>query len=64
MKLKLREVNDILQKEIVWCLDHPDPLLNNDQRMGFMNGLRQAEYLIGGAENALREVLKDGKPIN
>jgi len=50
MKLNLSEAIEILQKEIVWCLDHPDKELNNDQQMGFMNGLRQAQTLLRKAE--------------
>lgn len=53
MKLTLEEVEAILQKEIIWVLDHPDKDLNNDQQMGFMNGLRQAQILIRLAENEL-----------
>jgi hypothetical protein len=53
MKLTLNETINILQKEIIWCLDNPDPDLNKDQQMGFMNGLRQAQYLIQKAEEQL-----------
>ena len=42
MKLTLKEAIEVLQKEINWCLDYPDKELNNDQQMGFVNGLRQA----------------------
>jgi hypothetical protein len=50
MRLTLKEADDILQAEINWCLDNPDPDLNHDQRMGFMNGLRQAQTLLRLAE--------------
>jgi hypothetical protein len=53
MKLKLNEAINLLQNEIIWCLDHPDPELNKDQQLGFMNGLRQAQYLIQKAEKQL-----------
>lgn len=51
----VREINYILQKEINWCLDHPDTQLNHDQQLGFMNGLRQAQYLIKEAERIIIE---------
>ena len=51
MKLSIKEVTDILQNEINWCLDHPDKELTKDQQMGFVNGLRQAQLLIEKAEN-------------
>ncbi len=53
MRLNLQNIQKILQQEINWCLDHPDNELNLDQQMGFMNGLRQAEYLIRMAENIM-----------
>ena len=51
----VREINYILQKEINWCLDNLDKDLNQDQRLGFMNGLRQAQYLVKEAERIIRE---------
>lgn len=54
MKITLDEAVEILQKEIVWCLDNPDPTLNKDQQMGFMNGLRQAQYLLRAAEHCVQ----------
>jgi hypothetical protein len=59
MRLKLQEAVDILQAEIVWCLDHPDKELSKDAQMGFMNGLRQAQYIIKTAENAVRKKPQD-----
>jgi hypothetical protein len=53
MKLTLREVEEILQKEINWCLDNPDNELSEHQQVGFMNGLRQAQTLIRDAERVL-----------
>lgn len=52
MKLKLDETINILQQEINWCLDHPDKDLSKDAQMGFMNGLRQAQYLIRAGEQS------------
>lgn len=46
MKVKLKEAISLLQAEINWCLDNPDPLLNKDQQLGFVNGLRQAQLLL------------------
>jgi hypothetical protein len=46
----MKEAQDMLQAEIVWCLDHPDATLTHDQQMGFMNGLRQAQILLEKAE--------------
>jgi hypothetical protein len=54
MKLTKKEVEDILQLEINWCLDHPDPTMNRDQHIGFVNGLMQAKILIRNAERVLR----------
>jgi hypothetical protein len=51
MKLKIDEVITVLQKEIIWCLDHPDITLNKDQQMGFVNGLRQAQSILEKAEH-------------
>jgi hypothetical protein len=50
MKLTLKEATYILQKEILWCLDNPDKELTQDQQMGFMNGIRQAQILLERAE--------------
>mgnify|MGYP001615771090 CR=1 FL=1 len=50
MYLTMQEAQDLLQAEIVWCLDHPDAELTHDQQMGFMNGLRQAQLLLEKAE--------------
>jgi hypothetical protein len=55
MKLTLKEADDILQKEIVWCLEHPDKDLTMDQQLGFMNGLRAAQIILRKAENILAE---------
>lgn len=55
IKFTAREVNAILQKEINWCLDNPDSDLNKDQQLGFINGLRQAQYLIEKAEMIIIE---------
>lgn len=55
MILNLREVNEILDKEIILCFEHPDSSLSADQQNGFRNGLRQAEYLINTAEQKLRD---------
>ena len=45
MKLTIDELVKILQTEINWCLDNPDRELTHDQQMGFVNGLKQAQYL-------------------
>jgi hypothetical protein len=50
MYLTKQEAYDVLQAEIVWCLDNPDKELNHDQQTGFMNGLRQAQLLLEKAE--------------
>lgn len=50
MYLTLKEANDVLQSEIVWCLDNPDKELTHEQQMGFTNGLRQAQLLLEKAE--------------
>jgi hypothetical protein len=54
MKLKLNNVEDILQTEITWCLDHPDTNLTMQEQIGFMNGLRQAQIIIRNAEYLLK----------
>lgn len=46
MNLTPKEIIKIIQVEINWCLDNPNDELNHDQRMGFVNGLRQAQILI------------------
>ena len=35
-----------LRAEIRWCKKDPDPFVTKEYREGFMNGLRQAEFLI------------------
>ena len=56
MKMKLEEATQLFQNEIIWCLEHPDPLLNKDQQIGFMNGLRQARCLLRAAESMFEGV--------
>ena len=46
MKLKLDDIIEILNTEIVWCLDHPEKAFHKEYRKGFTNGLIQAKYLI------------------
>lgn len=58
MRLKLEDAVCILQNEISWCRDHPDPKLTQDQQTGFMNGLRQAQNLLCLAEKELDERLR------
>ncbi len=53
MKLKTDEVVALFQAEINWCLDHPSAELTQEQQLGFMNGLRQAQYLVQAAERKL-----------
>lgn len=60
MKLTLEESTAILQQEIEWCLENPDPLLNHDQQMGFINGLKQAQYLLRVGEQTKRMFEADG----
>jgi len=45
----------IIQKEINWCLDHPDETLSHDAQFGFMNGLRQAQYLLRKASQPAQD---------
>ena len=47
MKLKLKDIMQILDDEIRWCDDHPDKAFHKEYRKGFINGLIQAKYLIG-----------------
>jgi hypothetical protein len=51
MKLTAKDIDQLIQAEINWCLDNPDRDLNHDQQMGFVNGLRQAQRLIEYAHN-------------
>jgi hypothetical protein len=51
MILTKKDIEGILQAEIVWCLDHPDATLNHDQQMGFVNGLRQAQLILRRAQD-------------
>jgi hypothetical protein len=55
MKLQLSEAQAVFEKEIQWCLDHPDQQLSQEHQIGFVNGLRQAQYLLRKAERALLE---------
>ena len=52
------EAIQLFQNEITWCLDHPDPMLNKDQQIGFMNGIRQAQYLLKYAEHHVQADLR------
>jgi hypothetical protein len=51
MRLKIKEIITILQKEIDWCSKHPNTSLSKDEQKGFINGLRQAQYLIKAFES-------------
>lgn len=47
--LTLDEVMQVLNKEIEWCNENPDPAFHAEYRKGFINGLIQAKYLISEA---------------
>ena len=46
MKLKLKDIEQILDKEIEWCRDYPNKTRSRQYRTGFIGGLIQAKYLI------------------
>ena len=54
-KLNLRDIIQVIDEELKWCLKHPDKAFHKEYRKGFMNGLIQAKYLIG----SLEEILED-----
>jgi hypothetical protein len=53
------ELARLIQSEIDWCLDNPSKELNQDQQMGFMNGLRQAQMLIDLTDGHVHQWVKD-----
>jgi hypothetical protein len=53
MKLTLKEAVDLLEKEVQWCLEHPELEVSEDARVGFINGLRQAQLLLQKAEKVI-----------
>ena len=46
MKLKVKEIMQILDNEIEWCNENPDKAFHKEYRKGFINGLIQAKYII------------------
>ena len=50
MILTSSEYIDILQTEIDSCLSHPDKEFSEDERIGFVNGLRYAQSIIRNIE--------------
>ena len=46
MKNQIKDIMQILDKEIIWCEKHPDNTFHKEYRKGFINGLIQAKYLI------------------
>jgi len=53
--MNTKEAIKLIQSEINWCLDHPDETLSHDAQFGFMNGLRQAQYLLRKASQPAQD---------
>lgn len=45
MKLSIESVTKILEEEIKWCENNPDPTITQDYQLGFIDGLRQASNI-------------------
>lgn len=60
--MKTKEMIELIQSEIIWCLDHPDETLSHDAQFGFMNGLRQAQYIIRGTKRTTHEKNNNEQP--
>lgn len=50
MKWSISQLIAILDIEIRWCKEHPDPNLTTDYMRGFVKGLEQAQFILKGAE--------------
>jgi hypothetical protein len=55
-KRMIDELDRVIQQEIAWCLDHPDKELTEEHQTGFMNGLRQAQYLLRAVKKSIEEM--------
>ena len=44
--MKTRDIIQIIDKELNWCIENPDEAFHTEYRKGFVNGLIQAKYLI------------------
>ncbi len=54
MNLEDKLLYEVIDKELRWCFEHPDPTLKAEYRKGFTNGLIQAKYLIQQIADAMR----------
>lgn len=61
MKWSITQLVAILDLEIAWCKEHPDPKLSPEFIDGFIKGIEQAQYILKGAENPKSEKVKNGK---
>jgi hypothetical protein len=55
MRLKLREVKQMLDDEKQWCIDNPSPELPKSFQDGFIAGLGQAFYIIRKMETLIAQ---------
>jgi hypothetical protein len=62
MNLSLNEVQNILQSEIIWHLDHPDKELTKEQQNGFLAGIKHSQTIIRLAEEKIRNTAYDEYP--
>lgn len=61
--MQLDEIMQVLNKEIKWCNENPDPAFHAEYRKGFINGLIQAKYLISEvSKTSKREAGKERTP--
>jgi hypothetical protein len=58
MKLKISEIVNILEDEIVWFIEHPDSSLSEDYCKGFIDGLRSAQnYFSPEFDSDIKELI-------
>ena len=55
--MSIKELNEILKKEIEWTFQHPADNLSKDFQDGFRFGLQQAiDFIEGRAEEMIEEI--------
>ena len=58
--MKTRDIIQVINKELNWCIENPDEAFPAEYRKGFANGLIQAKYLIVGLKKLQASERRDG----
>jgi hypothetical protein len=54
MNLTRKDVLEILENEVQWCTNNPDTSVHPEYQKGFINGIRQAKYLVNKFESLMQ----------